>query len=100
MGDAPNMNPMTAAFPVGNPLPASYHKDDAVAGKGLSRLQPGSVVGMAVNLHNNRWNTNYPLYYPFYDARYCTGPLNCSSADLLFRFRLTVSTSNTRDVSV
>ena len=38
---------------------------DVQAGKGLSRLAKGSVVGMAVNLHNNLWNTNYPKWYPF-----------------------------------
>ena len=60
------------------------------SGKGMSRLSKGSVTGMAVNLHNNLWTTNYPLYYPYYDARFCTGPLNCSNADAIWRFRLTI----------
>merc|ERR1712070_193212 len=85
--DASNMNPMTGSFPNGNPLPASYLEDEALAGRGLSRLQPGSVIGMAVNLHNNLWNTNYPLYYPYFHKRYCSNPLKCKNANLLFRFR-------------
>ena len=60
--DAINMNPITAEFPVGNPLPASYQETVAKAGKGLSRLAAGSIKGMAVNLHNNLSNTNNPLY--------------------------------------
>ena len=28
---------------------------------------PDKVIGMAFNVHNNIWNTNYPLYYPFVD---------------------------------
>jgi hypothetical protein len=43
---------------------------------------------MGINLHNNLWNTNYPLYYPFYDHRYCKGPLDCSNANMRFRFEL------------
>ena len=72
--DAINVNPIIPEFPVGNPLPASYQESVARAGKGLSRLAPGSIKGMAVNLHNNLWNTNYALFYPYYDARrntYC-----------------------------
>ena len=63
---------------------------DVQAGKGLSRLAKGSVVGMAVNLHNNLWNTNYPLYYPYFDPLYCTHPLACQNANAMFRFELTV----------
>jgi len=92
--DASNMNPMTARFPVGNPLPASYNKDEAISGLGLARLQPGSVVGMAVNLHNNLWNTNYPLYYPYFHKRYCSNPLKCKNANLLFRFRLSATSAH------
>ena len=33
-------------------------------------------------------NTNYPLHYPYYDARYCAGPLDCTNANALWRFRL------------
>jgi hypothetical protein len=43
-------------------------------------LPKGSVKGMALNLHNNIWNTNYPLYFPYYDPRYCTDeaePMSC-----------------------
>merc|ERR1719362_2146033 len=75
--DSGIVNPMTKSFPIGNPLPASYNEEDAKAGRGLSRLEPGSVVGMAVNVHNNLWNTNYALFYPYYDARYCDSPLSC-----------------------
>jgi len=86
--DAGNMNPMTDDFPVGNPLPASYKEATARAGKGLSRLAPGSVHGMAVNLHNNLWNTNYPLFYPYFDPRLCSSPLSCKNSNSLWRFRL------------
>ncbi|CAJ1358250.1 unnamed protein product [Effrenium voratum] len=86
--DAINVNPMTPDFPVGNPLPASYKAEAAKAGKGLSQLQPGSVQGMAVNLHNNLWNTNYALYYPYYDALFCASPLACQNSNSLYRFHL------------
>lgn len=33
----------------------------------LDPIPSGEVIGMAFNLHNNVWNTNYPLYYPFND---------------------------------
>lgn len=38
--------------------------------------------GVAFNLHNNIWNTNYPLYYPF------------TSGDENFKARFTISFSN------
>ena len=79
--DAPNMCPQTPDFPWGNPLPAGS--------EGLVQLAPGSVFGMGVNLQNNLWGTNYPLYYPYYDAAYCTSPLQCDNADT--RFRLLVN---------
>ena len=60
--DAPNLNPITDLFPNGNPLPATTDEATARAGNGMARLPQGSVKGMAVNLHNNLWNTNYPLY--------------------------------------
>jgi len=88
--DAANMNPMTPAFPIGNPLPASYHEAAATAGSAMSRLAAGSVKGMAVNLHNNLWNTNYPLFYPYYDPRYCSSPLDCTNSDALWRFRISL----------
>ena len=44
--------------------------------------------GFAANLHNNLWNTNYPLFYPYYDKRFCETPLNCANRNSLFRFRL------------
>eukprot|EP01043_Picozoa_sp_COSAG02_P013289 COSAG02_NODE_529_length_20702_cov_43.720555_7_plen_201_part_00 len=59
--DAPNINPITDRFPNGNPLPATTDEASARVGTGMARLAPGSVKGMAVNLHNNLWNTNYPL---------------------------------------
>jgi hypothetical protein len=86
--DAPNVNPMTKTFPTGNPLPASINEALSKSGKGMSQLSKGSVVGVAVNLHNNLWNTNYPLYYPYYDSRYCTGPLECSNSNAVWRFTL------------
>lgn len=86
--DASNMCPMTDVFPIGNPLPASYREEDAKAGTGMSTLKAGSVHGMAVNLHNNLWNTNYPLFYPYFDNRLCTSPLQCRNSNALFRFRL------------
>lgn len=44
----------------------------------LETLDDDSVLGIAFNLHNNVWNTNYPLYYPFL------------SGDENFRARFTV----------
>ena len=77
--DAPNMCPQTPNFPHGNPLPAGSD--------GLLQLKTGSVFGMGVNLHNNLWNTNYPLYYPYYDAAYCTTPYDCENGKSKFRFK-------------
>ena len=31
----------------------------------LKPLQKESLLGFAFNIHNNVWNTNYPLWYPF-----------------------------------
>jgi len=93
--DASNMNPMTEQFPVGNPLPASYREEDAKAGTGMDQLKAGSVFGMAANLHNNLWNTNYPLFYPYFDSRYCSGPLDCRSGNALFRFHLSFQPTTT-----
>ena len=31
----------------------------------LESLVDDGVMGIAFNIHNNIWNTNYPLYYPF-----------------------------------
>ena len=56
--DAPNVNPMTEMFPIGNPLPASIDQELSKSGKGMSQLTKGSVIGMATNLHNNLWNTS------------------------------------------
>ena len=38
---------------------------------------------------------SYPLYYPYYDARYCPGgdPLQCSNRNAAFRFELVLSSS-------
>lgn len=58
----------------------------------MAQLPKGSVVGMAVNLHNNLWNTNYPLYYPYYTKRYCASPLACSNANAIWRFTLAFDT--------
>lgn len=78
--DASNMCPQTPDFPWGNPLPAGSD--------GLLQLKTGSVFGMGVNLHNNLWNTNYPLYYPYFDPRYCSSPLDCANDNARFRFRV------------
>ena len=78
--DAPNMCPQTVDFPHGNPLPAGSD--------GLKSLASGSVFGMGVNLHNNLWNTNYPLYYPYFDAALCTTPYDCKNRNSKFRFKL------------
>ena len=51
--DAPNINPMTKIFPIGNPLPASINEELSKSGKGMSQLPKGSVLGVAVNMHNN-----------------------------------------------
>ena len=32
----------------------------------LSPLSSKSIKGIAFNIHNNIWNTNYPLWYPFH----------------------------------
>jgi len=86
--DSAVMNPITDDFPVGNPLPASYKEAAARSGTGTSRLPRGSVHGMAANLHNNLWNTNYPLFYPYFDPRRCSTPLHCQDSNMLWRFRL------------
>ena len=78
--DAPNMCPQTKDWPHGNPLPAGSD--------GLLQLKPGSVFGMGVNLHNNLWNTNYPLYYPYYDSSYCSTPYDCQNKNSKFRLAL------------
>jgi len=89
--DSATMSPITADFPFGNPLPATYKESAARAGTGMNRLAPGSVIGMSANLHNNLWNTNYPLFYPYYDSRYCDTPLTCRNRNMLFRFRISFS---------
>ena len=48
--DAPNVNPMTKMFPIGNPLPASIDEVLSKSGQGMSRLPKGSVIGVAFNL--------------------------------------------------
>lgn len=35
-----------------------------------------------------RADTNYPLYYPYFDERYCASPLECSNSNALWRFTL------------
>ena len=45
----------------------------------LDSLVDDSVMGIAFNIHNNIWNTNYPLYFPFV------------SGDEDFRARFTVT---------
>lgn len=103
--DAPNFNPMFPGYPYGNALPAGRlcrawmekvvcggvshcFLSHATASAGLQQLAKGSVFGMAVNMFNQLWNTNYPLYQPYNDPLYCTTPLSCKDANLAFRFRL------------
>lgn len=88
--DAATVSPLIqegdeASLPQG-PLPAGR--------RGAQRLSPGSVVGIAVNLHNNLWSTNYPPYQPFFDARHCRSPLDCDDRNLRFRFRLQLGGSD------
>merc|ERR1739848_686351 len=74
---------------IGNPLPATYNATDAKNGKGLSQLPNGSVQGISANVQNNLWNTNYPLFYPYYDDRYCkNGVLSCMDKNMIARFEL------------
>ena len=88
-------NMMTREFPWGNALPAAYQRTPdmpASTGAGLPPLAPGSVFGVAAGLFNNLWNTNYPLWYPYYDPAYCAdGPLSCSNQNQLFRFELALT---------
>ena len=81
--DAANACPMTPDFEFGNPLPAGSD--------GLKSLKTGSVFGMGINLHNNLWNTNYPLFYPYFDVDLCSSPLDCKNANMRFRFSLTAA---------
>jgi hypothetical protein len=32
--------------------------------------------------------TSYPLYYPYFDARYCSHALDCANTNALWRFQL------------
>lgn len=67
-----------------------YLESDAKANTGMTRLARGSVKGVAMNLHNNLWNTNYDLFWPVFDTRYCTTPYDCKTASALWRFKLTL----------
>jgi len=90
--DTPVVNPIVKSKfgGIGNPLPATTDEADARAGKGLSQLPKGSVEGVSCNVHNNLWNTNYPLFYPYYDPLFCPGRnvLACSDRHILARFEL------------
>ncbi len=52
--DSPLMCPIVSNVKTPTPFPAP-----------LDPIAPSSIKGMAFNLHNNVWNTNYPLWYPF-----------------------------------
>lgn len=70
-----------ASYPYGHAFPAGS--------AGLCTLAKDSVFGMASNIFNNLWGTNYPQFYPFPDTRYCAaGPLRCKNADAEFRYVL------------
>eukprot|EP00045_Choanoeca_perplexa_P009466 m.91447 g.91447 ORF g.91447 m.91447 type:complete len:1043 (-) comp14907_c0_seq2:53-3181(-) len=79
--DTPIMLPMAAGnMSLGQGLPANSN--------GLLPLAKGTVFGMAANLFNNLWNTNYPTFYPYNDLEYCQDPLHCSNANIKYRFEL------------
>jgi hypothetical protein len=42
-----------------------------------SLARPGTTHALLVR---RAGTTNYPLYYPYYDARYCASPLDCANA--------------------
>ena len=52
--DVPLICPITENSWTPTPFPAP-----------LDPLPDNYVIGIAYNLHNNIWNTNYPTYYPF-----------------------------------
>lgn len=54
----------------------------------MKQLTNGTVFGMGVNLYNNLWNTNYPLFNPYTDPLFCATPLTCRDANQRFRFEL------------
>lgn len=73
---------MRPGFPEGQPFPLTP------AAASSQRTSPGNIIGVSVNLHNNLWNMNSPLFYPFYDPRFCSSPDDCTDSNLKFRFRL------------
>jgi len=54
--DVPLVCPIVSDVKTPTPFPAPLDPIDA-----------SKVLGVAFNLHNNVWNTNYPLWYPFTD---------------------------------
>ena len=54
--DVPLVCPIVSDVKTPTPFPAPLDPIDA-----------SKVLGVAFNLHNNIWNTNYPLWYPFTD---------------------------------
>ena len=70
--NVPLMCPITRDGRTPTPFPAP-----------LAPLSPYEIQGVAFNLHNNIWNTNYPLYYPFVEG------------DENFKARFTVSMEDT-----
>lgn len=89
--DTASMHPVLPGHPFGNPLPVTTGAAAAPRGThGPEQLAPGSVSGMAVSLHSNLRKGGSPLYYPFYDPRYCTSPGSCLDSKSKFRFRLTL----------
>jgi hypothetical protein len=85
--DTATVSPIGPGCPKGCLLPAVDVSSTSVPHPS-PRWSPGSVVGAAVNLHNNLWSSNYPVFYPYYDPRFCAAPDACADSNLRFRFRL------------
>jgi len=54
--EVPLVCPIVSGIQTPTPFPAP-----------LDPIDMSKVLGVAFNLHNNIWNTNYPLWYPFED---------------------------------
>ena len=67
----------------------------------LQPLARGSERGMAVNLLNNLWSSNYPMNYPYYDPALCSSrdPKTCADANMRFRFHLSFEPAATAQKS-
>ena len=68
--DIPLICPIVSDYNTPTPFPAP-----------LNSITASKLHGVAFNLHNNIWNTNYPLWYPFTD----------DDSDVDFKARFSVS---------